>query len=38
VEAPINQPQTGTLDVSQIGQILSAFAPRQVQFALKFYF
>ena len=38
VEAPINQPQTGTLDVSQIGQILSAFAPRQVQFALKVYF
>jgi hypothetical protein len=31
-------PQTGTLDVSQMGSILSAFAPRQVQLALKFYF
>jgi hypothetical protein len=37
-EAPINQPQTGTLDVSQMGSILSSFAPRQVQLALKFYF
>jgi Carboxypeptidase regulatory-like domain len=37
-EAPINQPQTGTLDASQMGSILSAFAPRQVQLALKFYF
>jgi hypothetical protein len=32
------QTQTGSLDFSQMGQIRSAFAPRQVQFALKFYF
>jgi len=31
-------PQTGTLDVSQVSPIRNAFAPRQVQFALKFYF
>ena len=37
-EAPINQTQTGSLDVSQMGQIQNAFPPRQVQFALKFYF
>jgi hypothetical protein len=37
-EAPISQPQTGSLDVSQMGQVLSSFAPRQAQFALKFYF
>jgi hypothetical protein len=37
-EVPVGQPQTGKLDVSQMGTILSAFAPRQVQFALKFYF
>jgi hypothetical protein len=37
-EAPINQPQDPTLDVSQIGQILGSFPPRQVQVALKFYF
>lgn len=30
--------QTGTLDVSQVSIIRNAFAPRQVQFALKFYF
>ena len=38
IEAPISQPQTGTLDVSQMGNILNAFAPRQIQLALKFYF
>ena len=32
------QPQTGKLDVSQVSVIRNAFAPRQVQFALKFYF
>jgi hypothetical protein len=32
------QTQTGRLDLSQMGNVLSAFAPRQVQFALKFYF
>jgi Carboxypeptidase regulatory-like domain/TonB dependent receptor len=37
-EAPITQPQTGTLDTGQMGAILNAFAPRQVQLALKFYF
>jgi len=31
-------PQTGTVDTSQASVIRSAFAPRQVQFALKFYF
>jgi hypothetical protein len=38
-EVLVNQlPNTGTLDVSQMGSILDAFAPRQVQLALKFYF
>ena len=38
-EVAVNQlPNTGTLDVSQMGNILNAFAPRQVQLALKFYF
>lgn len=37
-EVAVGQTQTGTLDFSQMGQILSAFAPRQVQLALKFYF
>jgi hypothetical protein len=38
-EVPVSQlPNTGALNLSQTGQILSAFAPRQVQFALKFYF
>jgi hypothetical protein len=32
------QTQTGALNLSQTGQIQNAFAPRQVQFALKFYF
>ncbi len=36
--APINQPQDTTLDFSQFGTVLNAFAPRQVQVALKFYF
>lgn len=31
-------PQTLTLNTSQVSIIRSAFAPRQVQFALKFYF
>jgi hypothetical protein len=37
-EVQVGQPQTGKLDLSQMGLITSAFAPRQVQFALKFYF
>jgi hypothetical protein len=37
-EVAIGQTQTGILNLSQMGQILSAFAPRQVQLALKFYF
>jgi hypothetical protein len=38
-EVDVSQlPNTGTLDVSQMGNILNAFAPRQVQLALKFYF
>ena len=38
-EVPVNQlPNTGTLTLSQMGNILSAFAPRQIQLALKFYF
>jgi hypothetical protein len=37
-EDPINLPQHGQLDVSQLGAIRNAFAPRQVQFALKLYF
>ncbi len=38
-EVAVNQlPNTGALNLSQMGTVTNAFAPRQVQLALKFYF